>query len=70
MGKLYYVGDRKKCKSCVYWYTYAEMCGYSNAEDEVRTVKMGKRRLPKGHCDKYKEGDRKERRTAFNHGSI
>ena len=68
--KLYDVSYRQICKTCKYWYTYAEMCGYSSAEEECRTVKMGKKRLPKGMCDKYTEGKSSERRIPFNHGII
>ena len=70
MGEIYDVSDRKKCKSCIYWYSYAELCGYSTAENEVRTVKMGKKRLPQGKCDKYKKGKGSERRKAFEHGIL
>lgn len=67
---IYDVSDRKLCKECVYWYSYAEMCGYSSTTEELRTVKMGQKRLKPGTCDKYKSGERRERKVAFNHGKI
>ena len=70
MGKVYDVKNKKLCQHCKYWYSYADICGYSITTNELRTVKMGKRRLPKGKCDKYEPGSSSDRREAFNHGII
>ena len=67
--KIYDLRDQNRCKSCKYWYSYAEMCGYLLMEGHSRTLKDGKRRLPKGKCDKYTEADGK-RRESFNYGII
>lgn len=67
--KLYDTRDQNRCKECKYWYSYAEMCGYLLVEGHSRVFENGKRRLPKGKCDKFAEIDGK-RRESFNYGII
>lgn len=65
--KLYDVKNRKICDQCKYHYSYADCCGYYFETGELRTVKMGKRLLPKGKCDKFTPGkpDTAARKEAF-----
>lgn len=68
--KLYDVKNRKLCEHCKYHYSQADCCGYYLETGELRTVSMGKKRLPKGKCDKFTEGrvDTAARREAFCNG--
>ena len=58
MSRLIYVKDQIACRTCayaVYQNSCTMCCDYIGIEEHSRTIKDGKRRLPKGYCDKYKE---------------
>ena len=59
MSGVIYVADRKACRTCVYGVSQSEtnhMCNYIGRNNHSRTLdKDGKRRLPKGYCDKYEQ---------------
>ena len=70
--KFYNVKDHTVCEQCKYYYSYTGCCGYYFETGELRTVKFGKKRLPKGKCDKFVAGkvDTAARREAFLNGRL
>lgn len=70
--KMYDVKDHQVCEHCKYYYLSTGCCGYYFEAGELRTVKFGKKRLPKGKCDKFEEGkaDTAARREAFCLGKL
>ena len=67
MNKVYNVKDHQVCEHCKYYYSYTGCCGYYFETGQIRTVANGKRRLPKGKCDKFVAGkaDTAARKEAF-----
>jgi len=67
MDKVYDVKDHQVCECCKYYYSYTGCCGYYFETGQIRTVANGKRRLPKGKCDKFVKGkaDTAARKEAF-----
>lgn len=63
MGDTIYVGDLKACWNCKYSTIQNEQtitCSYSIIKRKSRTFdEKGKRRLPKGYCDKFDSRERK-----------
>ena len=69
----YYVGDRKKCASCMYCKCNAGVinsqiryCDYIMMEGRSRVWNLGKKKIEKGYCDKYKpkrRGRKKRKET-------
>lgn len=56
---MYYVGDYEKCQTCRYFSimgsTKYYLCSYADITGRSRIFKDGKKVIPKGYCDKYKE---------------
>ena len=70
--KRYDVRDHKVCEHCKYYYAYTGCCGYYFETGQIRTVANGKKRLPKGMCDKFVKGkaNTAARREAFCNGQL
>lgn len=70
--KMYDVKDYTVCEHCKYFYSYTGCCGYYFETGKLRTMANGKRRLPKGMCDKFTKGkvDTAARREAFLNGKL
>lgn len=66
----YYVGDRRKCATCVYCKFNAgvvkssvRFCDYLMMEGRSRVWEQGKRKIEKGYCDKYKPKKKQRKET-------
>lgn len=74
MSELIDVRNRKVCLDCKYCKysggvvgSHVKFCDYITANGKSRCFDMGKRRIPKGFCDKF---EKKERRRRKDNGDL
>ena len=68
MSELIDVRDRKACQDCKYCKhgggvvgSHVKFCDYITAHGKSRCFVLGKRRIPKGFCDKFEKKERNKK---------